>query len=66
MAFSKNVKTYFEGTWHDGDVMVMRGADHGAWLGSSVFGGAGFGHRRLFQADAKASRLFQWHDAKGA
>jgi len=42
MAFSKNVKTYFDGTWHDGDVMVMRGADHGAWLGSSVFDGARF------------------------
>lgn len=40
MAISDNIRTYFNGTWHDGDVSVMRAADHGAWLGSSVFDGA--------------------------
>ncbi len=40
MTIGKSVRTYFEGTWHDGDVAVMRAADHGAWLGSSVFDGA--------------------------
>ena len=40
MATGKNIRTYFQGTWHDGDVMIMRGADHAAWLGSSVFDGA--------------------------
>ncbi|MDE0521688.1 MAG: branched-chain amino acid aminotransferase [Boseongicola sp.] len=40
MAFGTNVRTYFEGSWHDGDAFVMRAADHGAWLGSSVFDGA--------------------------
>lgn len=40
MAISKNIRTYFNGTWHDGDVPVMMAADHGAWLGSSVFDGA--------------------------
>lgn len=40
MAFGSKVRTYFNGTWHDGDVPVMFAADHGAWLGSSVFDGA--------------------------
>lgn len=40
MAFGKNIRTYFEGRWHDGDIAVMRAADHGIWQGSSVFDGA--------------------------
>lgn len=40
MAFGKNIRTFFEGKWHDGDVSVMRAADHGIWQGSSVFDGA--------------------------
>ncbi|MEO1677734.1 MAG: branched-chain amino acid aminotransferase [Pseudomonadota bacterium] len=40
MATGTNIHTYFEGQWHDGDVPIMRAADHGAWLGSSVFDGA--------------------------
>ena len=40
MATGTNIRTYFEGTWHDGDVPIMRAADHGAWLGSGVFDGA--------------------------
>lgn len=40
MAFGKQVSTYFEGKWHDGDLPIMRAADHGTWLGTSVFDGA--------------------------
>lgn len=40
MATGKNIRTYFNGTWHDGDVPIMNAADHGAWLGSGVFDGA--------------------------
>lgn len=40
MATGTNIKTYFEGQWHDGDAAIIRAADHGAWLGSSVFDGA--------------------------
>jgi branched-chain amino acid aminotransferase len=40
MATGSNIRTYFEGNWHDGDVPIMRAADHGAWLGSGVFDGA--------------------------
>ncbi|MGH1465056.1 MAG: branched-chain amino acid aminotransferase [Cognatishimia sp.] len=40
MALSDNVQTYFEGSWQDGNVAVIRAADHVAWLGSQVFDGA--------------------------
>ena len=40
MATGTNIRTYFEGRWHDGDIPVMKAADHGTWLGSSVFDGA--------------------------
>ena len=40
MAVGDIIRTYFEGTWHDGDVPVMRAADHGSWLGTTVFDGA--------------------------
>ena len=40
MAIGSDIRTYFEGTWHSGDVYTMRAADHGAWLGSNVFDGA--------------------------
>lgn len=44
MATGKNIRTYFQGKWHDGDVYVMRAADHGAWLGTTVFDGARYAH----------------------
>jgi branched-chain amino acid aminotransferase len=40
MAFGREIRTFFEGRWHEGDVPVMRAADHGTWQGSSVFDGA--------------------------
>jgi branched-chain amino acid aminotransferase len=40
MAMGTSIRTYWEGRWHDGDLAVMRAADHGMWLGSSVFDGA--------------------------
>jgi branched-chain amino acid aminotransferase len=40
MAVGKNIRTYFEGAWQDGDVAIMRAADHGSWLGTTVFDGA--------------------------
>ncbi|MDU8944564.1 branched-chain amino acid aminotransferase [Ovoidimarina sediminis] len=40
MAVGTGIRTYFEGRWHDGDVPIMRAADHGSWLGTTVFDGA--------------------------
>jgi branched-chain amino acid aminotransferase len=40
MAVGTQIKTYFQGQWHEGDVPIMHAADHGAWLGTTVFDGA--------------------------
>jgi len=40
MATGTNIRTYYNGSWHDGDISIIRAADHGAWLGSTVFDGA--------------------------
>ena len=40
MAIGTNIRTYWEGRWHDADLAVMKAADHGIWQGSSVFDGA--------------------------
>jgi len=40
MATGSNISTYFEGQWQRGDAMIMRAADHGSWLGTTVFDGA--------------------------
>lgn len=40
MATGTNIRTYFNGSWQAGDPAVIRAADHGAWLGTTVFDGA--------------------------
>lgn len=40
MAISNNIWTYWQGEWRKGEVPIIRSADHGAWLGSTVFDGA--------------------------
>ncbi len=40
MAVGEVIWTWFKGAWHQGDVAIMNGADHGTWLGSLVFDGA--------------------------
>lgn len=40
MATGKNIRTFYDGRWQDGDVPIMRAADHGSWLGTTVFDGA--------------------------
>ncbi len=47
MASGSNIRTFFDGKWHDGNIAVMRAADHGSWLGSTVFDGA-----RMFEGVA--------------
>ncbi|MCY4152276.1 MAG: branched-chain amino acid aminotransferase [Aestuariivita sp.] len=57
MAFGKNIKTYFEGSWHNEDLMIMRAADHGSWLGSTVFDGARYFERRAPDLRRHCQRL---------
>lgn len=37
---ARQIWTWFEGDWHEGNVPIMGVADHGTWLGSLVFDGA--------------------------
>jgi branched-chain amino acid aminotransferase len=43
MSFSnlnRQIRTFWDGRWHEGDMAVMKAADHGIWQGTSVFDGA--------------------------
>ena len=40
MVMGTNIRTYFDGTWHNGDLSIMKAADHGSWLGTTIFDGA--------------------------
>lgn len=57
MSFGTNIRTYFNGQWHEGDVPVMRAADHGIWQGSSVFDGARLFDGLVPDLDAHCARV---------
>lgn len=57
MATGSNIRTYFNGQWHNGDVPVMRAADHGAWLGSTVFDGARYVNGMAPDLEAHCARV---------
>jgi len=57
MATGINIRTYFEGAWHDGDVPIMRAADHGSWLGTTVFDGARYVDGVTPDLDAHCARV---------
>ncbi len=56
MATGTNIRTYFNGRWHDGDVPVISAADHGAWLGSGIFDGARFVNGLMPDLDKHCAR----------
>lgn len=57
MAAGTNIRTYFNGTWHDGNVPIISAADHGAWLGSGVFDGARYFDGMSPDLDAHCERV---------
>lgn len=57
MAVGKNIRTYFQGQWHDDDVHIMRAADHGSWLGTTVFDGARYAYGLVPDLLAHCQRL---------
>lgn len=57
MATGKNISTYFEGAWHDGDIPIMRAGDHGSWLGTTVFDGARYFEGMAPDLDAHCARI---------
>lgn len=40
MLKNRNIWTWFEGDWHEGNHLIMGAADHASWLGTMVFDGA--------------------------
>ncbi|MHA6326718.1 branched-chain amino acid aminotransferase [Roseivivax sp. CAU 1753] len=57
MAVGRNIRTYFEGAWYEGDMPVIKAADHAAWLGSTVFDGARFVDGMAPDLDLHCARL---------
>ncbi|MEM9786731.1 MAG: branched-chain amino acid aminotransferase [Pseudomonadota bacterium] len=57
MATGANIRTYFQGTWHEGDLPIMRAADHGSWLGTTVFDGARYVHGLAPDLDLHCARV---------
>lgn len=57
MATGTKVRTFFNGAWHDEDVAIMRAADHGSWLGTTVFDGARFFDSRAPDLEAHCARV---------
>lgn len=57
MAVGTNIKTYFNGAWHEGNTPVINAADHGAWLGSGVFDGARFVNGLMPDLDRHCARV---------
>ncbi|MEM7075182.1 MAG: branched-chain amino acid aminotransferase [Pseudomonadota bacterium] len=57
MPTGTNIRTYFGGTWHEGDIAVMKAGDHGMWLGSSVFDGARYAHGVTPDLDRHCARV---------
>lgn len=57
MATGTNIRTYFNGAWHEGDLPVMRAADHGSWLGSTVFDGARYVNGLAPDLEAHCARV---------
>lgn len=57
MTIGTNIRTFFEGRWHEGDIAVMKAADHGIWQGSSVFDGARYFDGVAPDLDAHCARV---------
>ncbi|WP_136636997.1 branched-chain amino acid aminotransferase [Pseudooceanicola onchidii] len=57
MATGTNLRTYFQGQWHDGDLPIMRAGDHGSWLGTTVFDGARMVDGLIPDLDAHCARV---------
>ncbi|WP_299726250.1 branched-chain amino acid aminotransferase [uncultured Tateyamaria sp.] len=57
MSVGTHIRTYFNGAWHDEDVAIMRAADHGSWLGTTVFDGARYFDGRAPDLEAHCARV---------
>jgi branched-chain amino acid aminotransferase len=65
MATGTNIHTYFEKNWYKGNIPIMNAADHGSWLGSTVFDGARYFNGVAPDLLAHCERLNQSAKAMG-
>ena len=65
MATGTSIHTYFEKNWHKGNIPIMNAADHGSWLGSTVFDGARYFNGVAPDLLAHCERLNQSAKAMG-
>lgn len=65
MSIGTQIRTYFNGAWHDENLPVMRAADHGSWLGTTVFDGARFANGLTPDLDKHCARTNRSAQALG-
>jgi len=57
MTLGTHIRTFYKGAWHDEDVAIMRAADHGSWVGTTVFDGARFFDGHAPDLEAHCARV---------
>jgi len=54
---NRQIWTWFEGEWHEGNLSIMGAADHGTWLGTLVFDGARYFNGVMPDLDLHCERV---------
>lgn len=54
---NRQIWTWFEGEWHEGNLPIMGAADHGTWLGTMVFDGARYFNGVMPDLDLHCERV---------
>ncbi len=54
---NRQIWTWFEGEWHEGNLPIMGAADHGTWLGTLVFDGARYFNGVMPDLDLHCARV---------
>lgn len=54
---NRQIWTWFEGDWHEGNLPIMGAADHGTWLGTLVFDGARYFNGVMPDLDLHCERV---------
>ena len=54
---NRQIWTWFEGEWHEGNLPILGSADHGTWLGTLVFDGAHYFNGVMPDLDLHCARV---------
>ena len=57
MSIGTKIRTFFQGSWYDEDLAIMRAADQGSWVGTTVFDGARFFDGCIPDLDKHCARI---------